>query len=806
MAVYGSVFVVLTAVGSLQAAAAGPQFNDVLYDEGIFGASGITFGDVDGDGVLDMVTCDAELGAGVHIGAGDGTFGPRTDYLMSPVDPESGYGIQDIELGDLDGDGDLDIATVGFAIEKEFCDPEFDPECKFGPMLTYFNNGVFYRLNNGDGTFGAVTNLPGVTNTSDLTLADIDGDNDLDIVAIEFDGFFGMLYWFNDGTGSFGPLQQLQTSFGSSAVDSGDLDGDGDIDIAIARSFNHVVDVLLNDGTGNFGIPVAYPTSGARPAGIDIGDANGDGDLDIAVTVDSGSRLNVFTNDGSGGFGAMQSISTGSGPMGVQFADIDDDGDQDVLLASRDVRSMSYHINDGTGTYGARQFFNVGGVSEIAVADLNDDGLIDLGMSNVTFNSSYAVHLNHPDGIDSQRDDYFPVSDPLTLSVLDFNNDSKADIAVSRLSSQVPNIAVMVNAGDGTYPTQIDLSAGSLPYLTTGDVNGDTFGDIVTANLSGDSMSVFINNGVGGYSGAVNTPIGDSPSYPELGDLDNDGDLDYTATRGAGGVMVLMFNDGTGTFGSQVDLPIADNPFRHKLGDVNGDGNLDIVVPRRNADMVGVLLGNGDGTFGAMSSYSTDEQPNGLQLGDLDGDGDLDFVTHNIRNSDPTSMDSISIRFNNGSGVFSGSIDLLNRDMEHVKISDVDDDGDLDLVSANRGQTAYTVFTNTDGTGMNWADTSHLDGRGTRFTETADINEDGVTDVITAQASGFVSIHYGNSGAAVCAADLAAPLGVLNLQDVFAYLALFNAMDPAADLAAPLGVLNLQDVFAYLALFNAGCP
>ncbi|MBL4591456.1 MAG: hypothetical protein JKY96_05800 [Phycisphaerales bacterium] len=58
----------------------------------------------------------------------------------------------------------------------------------------------------------------------------------------------------------------------------------------------------------------------------------------------------------------------------------------------------------------------------------------------------------------------------------------------------------------------------------------------------------------------------------------------------------------------------------------------------------------------------------------------------------------------------------------------------------------------------------------------------------------------------VCAADLAEPLGVLNLQDIFAYLALFNSSDPAADLASPFGTLNLQDIFAYLALFNAGCP
>ncbi len=57
-----------------------------------------------------------------------------------------------------------------------------------------------------------------------------------------------------------------------------------------------------------------------------------------------------------------------------------------------------------------------------------------------------------------------------------------------------------------------------------------------------------------------------------------------------------------------------------------------------------------------------------------------------------------------------------------------------------------------------------------------------------------------------CPADLAPPFGVLNLQDVFTYLAMFNAQSPEADLAAPFGTFNLQDVFAYLGLFNAGCP
>ena len=55
-------------------------------------------------------------------------------------------------------------------------------------------------------------------------------------------------------------------------------------------------------------------------------------------------------------------------------------------------------------------------------------------------------------------------------------------------------------------------------------------------------------------------------------------------------------------------------------------------------------------------------------------------------------------------------------------------------------------------------------------------------------------------------ADLAAPFGALNFFDLAAYLALYNANDPAADLAAPFGTLNFFDLAAYLGLYNAGCP
>ncbi|MBL4591541.1 MAG: hypothetical protein JKY96_06230 [Phycisphaerales bacterium] len=77
--------------------------------------------------------------------------------------------------------------------------------------------------------------------------------------------------------------------------------------------------------------------------------------------------------------------------------------------------------------------------------------------------------------------------------------------------------------------------------------------------------------------------------------------------------------------------------------------------------------------------------------------------------------------------------------------------------------------------------------------------------VVAIEESGNTTILRETIMINLCPADITGE-GNLNLQDVFAYLGLFNAQDPAADLAAPFGVFNLQDVFAYLNLFNEGCP
>ncbi len=99
-----------------------------------------------------------------------------------------------------------------------------------------------------------------------------------------------------------------------------------------------------------------------------------------------------------------------------------------------------------------------------------------------------------------------------------------------------------------------------------------------------------------------------------------------------------------------------------------------------------------------------------------------------------------------------------------------------------------------------------IDSSGGAFSLSGTVGQPDAGGTMTGGSFELTGGFWATVPAVGCDADLAAPFGVLNLQDVFAYLALFNSSDPAADLAAPFGTLNLQDVFAYLAAFNAGCP
>ncbi|MGD1699258.1 beta strand repeat-containing protein [Dapis sp. BLCC M229] len=179
-----------------------------------------------------------------EVTAGAGSFTSTTNGLGS----NRSLGV---ELGDIDGDGDIDavFANIG-------------------------NDQIY--LNDGSGNFSSTTTALGNTPSEDLALGDVDGDGDLDAVIAKLNQ--ANRVYLNDGSGNFSSTTNALGSYRSADVSLGDVDGDGDLD-AVFANVNQANRVYLNDGSGNFS-STTDALGSYRSADISLGDVDGDGDLD----------------------------------------------------------------------------------------------------------------------------------------------------------------------------------------------------------------------------------------------------------------------------------------------------------------------------------------------------------------------------------------------------------------------------------------------------------------------------------------------------------------------------------------------
>jgi hypothetical protein len=280
--------------------------------------SGIVSGDFNQDGIPDIAAMSqgstgSDGDVAVFLGNGDGTF-------RGPVDNVLGTFPVSIAMGDFDGDGILDVATVD-----------------------YFANAAYVSLGNGDGTFKtpvayAVGRGPYYIATGSLKKAGV-----LDLVVANGDGGT-MSVLLGKGDGTFKSQQVYATGLQPEFVAIGDVNMDGKADILIANYGDPSVGVFLNNGNGTFQDPVSYPVGGAD-AGIAIGDLDGDGIPDIAVSYYHPSKVGVLHGNGDGSFGAPAEFNTNQKQgYEVSLADLNGDGSLDIISADVNA-SISVLLN-----------------------------------------------------------------------------------------------------------------------------------------------------------------------------------------------------------------------------------------------------------------------------------------------------------------------------------------------------------------------------------------------------------------------------------------------------------------------------
>ena len=222
-----------------------------------------------------------------------------------------------------------------------------------------------------------------------VALADMDGDDDLDIVQAS-DKQENQIY-FNDGTGQFGPAHlfgDIQSN--TRSIEIADVNGDGALDILeVCRGTPNLL--FINDGAGLFPgmehsdvpLPVTFGELSDRTLSVKVADMNDDGRPDI-VTSNIGEANGIILNKGDGLFDQSQRFGSDTGNSYAILAhDLDRDEDMDIIVANVGDKNRVF-LNDGAGQLSLLAEI---GLAEhktyaLAVGDINGDGLPDIIAGN----------------------------------------------------------------------------------------------------------------------------------------------------------------------------------------------------------------------------------------------------------------------------------------------------------------------------------------------------------------------------------------------------------------------------------------
>ncbi len=321
--------------------------------------SGVAPGDFDNDGDIDVATTVDDPDRIVVLlndGSGQFVLGPST-LLPASSSP------QDCVAGDLDGDGDVDLAV---AVR--------DPQ-----------GAVLIMLNGGAGTFSNNGNVAVGIRPRGLDIADMDGDGDLDLALANRDGNTASVLT-NNGGGGFSAA-----TFAAGAepreAEFLDIDGDGDLDLAVTNHDDRTVGLYTNNGGNFIGSGTLSVGPFVRPEGIDVADLDNDGDTDIAVGVDDQTfninQAMVFLNTGGSFNGPFAYDTNGTRTGHIAADDLDCDGLVDLATTNRDSNDVSLLVNMGGAVFGAPTLANAGvRPGTIDTADLDGDGDADIAVAN----------------------------------------------------------------------------------------------------------------------------------------------------------------------------------------------------------------------------------------------------------------------------------------------------------------------------------------------------------------------------------------------------------------------------------------
>lgn len=715
-------------------------------------------GDLNGDGLTDIVTHDLGGTGGIQVGIakGDGSF-TRTYYSL---DAASGYPGRTPVIVDLDQDGCNDVvilegngAASGNQVEV------LKGDCTWNGLSTMTRQKI---------NFGTQASY----NSAGIAAADVNGDGVPDLVLTDYNinTVRVIVNCTSKKVGAVNGSQVLTTNYNGNASTT-----------CSNNSSNPVINYHYVNSTYNGTTGSNYTQTQAH--GIAIADMTGDSIPDLIVLPYSTQSLFIFRGNATlgianGTFSITPFVSYNNSAIPNNnkaairsTADLNGDGKADIVMDGPDGPYVAFGTGNATG------FSNVQGLSSTSdvgtsgsgymsvVRDINGDGCPDIVSIALYFNNGSCYWTNRG------------------LTQIWYNTKTSTCTGSFGGKRYINSGSASVGVNVGRFYTSTSPS-GPLDLVEVGQNGGQNWqvGRWMTWKNNGAATGYPSFSSVFSAGGSSTGPLffAAQPSFdnalkgaPVVGDLNNDGAPDFIGKLGASASIYLGSSASSGTFTPASALVNTGemsaqwwNQQQLALADFNGDGYLDLVSGNYNNNSFGstaVYLGAGDGTFSSEFLFSTDLSgctSNGavysVASGDFNQDGKMDLVVGHSCNN----IARVSVYFGNGDGTFNTSTPIIlapnNNYAAALAVADVNKDGNLDIAVATSGGWLHVFLGNGNGSfqNPNSSYVGNIGGSGNQWLasslELGDINGDGYLDYLYVPYQGiYLALFQGASGGTI---------------------------------------------------------
>lgn len=662
---------------------------------------------------------------------------------------------QSVAWGDIDNDGDLDIATGS---------------SDGSPTLKIYTNELGIISPSAVGPWGSA-------NIKSVAWGDVNGDHWLDLVAGIYNGPIRVYLNVNgqlalDGEGVWSSREK---TLPTRSIALGDLNGDERLDIAVGTTEH--IRVFINTTKSDTPAQLTFDDtwSSEQPyytASIALSDINNDGLLDLTAGNDCSSipgtcePVVFYLNEQQRGGTQLDKAGRPLGKTGrsifpplpvtrrIAWGDITADGKPDLAIAIED-RPILIYVNDTTPTSKTPTFgdpISIGSASyarSLSWGDADGDGDQDLAVG--VWKGNTLVYENVGDALDIRgpswhSNDKYPTND---VTWGDADGDGDLDLLVGNESSTAALYRNDLNhlASRASWRSTNPVSSRSVAW---GDVNNDGFLDLASGTIYAgrSSEKTPVNNLVYRYrkelAGLEEVARWQSDAISDThtvawADYDGDGWLDLAAGV-YNGRSVVYRNDQRGELTRTPCWTAPDEAATRSIvwGDVDGDGHLDLAVADQGGQSRVYLNDPSTSACNARRFKQASWNPalaptESLAWGDVDGDGDLDLAVGNGCGKPLDRCESNTLYINDRGALLDTPswISLDRNPTDSVAWGDVDGDGDLDLAAGNYTE-PNKIYLNVDGSLQPDAYWTSGDSDPTTMIAWGDVDNDGDLDLAAA--------------------------------------------------------------------------